>query len=109
MLSPWWAVAIGLDAATAACAALNFGYFTYSLGRQETPPRAVAAFALALVSLALMGESLFFLASRAGLHDTASVLPWALVRGLALAGAGLVSLLVLRRLYIDLWPEGDRQ
>ena len=109
MSTTWRAAAVGLDSATAACAALNLAYFLYRLTRcrEESASRAVAVFALALVSLAAMGESLFFLASL-------TVLPagsppasnsWALMRVLPLAGTAFVSILVLRRLLAALWPE----
>ena len=53
MPSAWEAVVVGLDSLTVACAALNLTYFVYRLARrrEETAPRTVAAFALALVSL----------------------------------------------------------
>ncbi len=109
MASAWEAVVVGLDSLTAACAALNLTYFLYRLARrrEETAPRAVAAFALALVSLGAMGESLFFLALLTA-HPAGSpppiALPWALVRVLPLAGAGLITILILRRLVADRWP-----
>ena len=92
MSSAWEAVVVGLDSLTAACAAFNLTYFLYRLGRrrEETASRAVAAFALALVSLGAMGESLFFLALLT-VHPAGSLpiaLPWALARVLPLAGAG---------------------
>lgn len=113
MPSTWRAVAIGLDTATAACAAFNLAYFLYRLARcrEETSSRVVAAFALVLVSLAAMGESLFFLASLTVLpagSPPASV-PWALVRVLSLTGTAFISILVLRRLLAALWPEGSRR
>ncbi len=106
MASDWQAVVVALDSLTAVCAALNLTYFLYRLARHrgETAPRAVAAFALALVSLGAMGESLFLLT----VHPAGSppiALPWALVRVLPLAGAGLISLLILRRLLAARWTE----
>jgi len=107
--STWQAAAVGLDAATAACAAFNLAYFLYRLARcrEETASRAVAAFALALVSLAAMGESLFFLASLTILPagSPPATIPWALVRALPLAGTAFISILILRRLLAALWPE----
>ncbi len=108
MSSAWEAVVVGLDSLTAVCAALNLTYFLYRLGRrrEETASRAVAAFALALVSLGALGESLFFLALLT-VHPAGSLpiaLPWALVRVLPLAGAGLITILILRRLVADRWP-----
>ena len=112
MASAWEAVVVGLDSLTAACAAFNLTYFLYRLGRrrEETASRAVAAFALALVSLGAMGESLFFLALLT-VHPAGSLpiaLPWALARVLPLAGAGLITILILRRLVADRWPEDAR-
>ncbi len=95
------AAAFGLDAATATCAAFNLTYFLYRLARrrEETAPRAVALFALALVSLGALGESLFLLASLTVLPagSPPATLPWTLVRFLPLAGTAFVSALVLRR------------
>ena len=112
MSSAWEAVVVGLDSLTAACAALNLTYFLYRLARrrEETASRAVAAFALALVSLGALGESLFFLALLT-VHPAGSLpiaFPWALVRVLPLAGAGLITILILRRLVADRWPEDAR-
>lgn len=112
MTSSWRSAAVGLDAATAACAALNLAYFLYRLARWrgETAARAVAVFALALVSLAALGESLFFLASLTVLPagSPPATLPWALVRVLPLAGTAFISILILRRLLAVLWPEDSR-
>ena len=111
MCSTWRAAAVGLDSATAACAALNLAYFLCRLARrrEETASRAVAVFALALVSLAAMGESLFFLASLTVLPAGSPpvTIPWALVRLLPLAGTAFISILILRRLLAALWPEGS--
>jgi hypothetical protein len=105
----WRAVAVGLDTATATCAAFNLAYFLYRLAqyREETASRAVAVFALALVSLAAMGESLFFLASLTVLPagSPPASFPWALVRVLPLTGTAFISILILRRLLAALWPE----
>ncbi|OGO46145.1 MAG: hypothetical protein A2W34_06460 [Chloroflexi bacterium RBG_16_64_32] len=95
------AAAFGLDAATATCAAFNLTYFLCRLARrrEETAPRAVALFALALVSLGALGESLFLLASLTVLPASSppATLPWILVRVLPLAGTAFVAALVLRR------------
>jgi hypothetical protein len=107
--STWRAAAVGLDSMTAACAALNLSYFLYRLGRrrEETAPRVVAVFALALVSLGALGESLFFLASLTVLPagSPPAALPWALVRVLPLSGAAFVSALILRQLLAEAWTE----
>ena len=112
MSSTWRAAAVGLDAATAACAAFNLAYFVLRLGRyrEETASRMVAVFALALVSLAAMGESLFFLASLTVLPagSPPATIPWTLVRVLPLAGTAFISILILRRLLAALWPEESR-
>ena len=108
MPGTWRTAAAGLDGLTAACAAFNLAYFLYRLvatRREETASRVVAVLALALVSLGAMGESLFFLASLTVLPGSPpATLPWALVRALPLAGAGLVSVLILRRLLAFEWP-----
>ncbi len=113
MPTTWRAAAVGLDAATATCAAFNLTYFLYRLTqcRDETISRAVAVFALALVSLAAMGESLFFLASLTVLPAGCPPVSvaWALVRALPLAGTAFVSILILRRLLAASWPEGRHQ
>jgi hypothetical protein len=110
--STWRAAAVGLDSTTAACAALNLAYFLYRLARwrEGTASRAVAVLALALVSLAAAGESLFFLASLTVLPagSPPATIPWTLVRVLPLAAAAFVSALILRRLLAALWPEGGR-
>ena len=112
MPSTWQAAAVSLDAATAACAGFNLIYFLCRLvrRREETASRAVAAFALALVSLGAMGESLFFLASLTVLPTGSppAALPWVLARVLPLAGTGFISILVLRRLFAASWPEEPR-
>ena len=112
MPSSWRTAAISVDALTAACAALNLTYFLYRAARrrEETAPRAVAVFALALISLGAMGESLFFLASLTVLPagSPPDALPWVLVRGLPLAGTAFVSILILRRLLAAAWPEDAR-
>ena len=109
MASSWRAVAAGLDSLTAVCAALNLTYFVYRLARrrERTAARVAAVFALALVSLGAMGESLYFLASLTVLPagSPPAALPWALLRVLPLAGAGLVSTLILRQLFAAGWFE----
>ncbi len=112
MHGTWRAAAVSLDSLTAVCAAFNLTYFLYRLAwrREGTASRAVAAFALALVSLGVLGESLFFLASLTVLPAGSSpaALPWALVRLLPLAGAAFVSILILRRLLAAVWSEDAR-
>lgn len=112
MPSTWRAAAVSLDSLTVACAAFNLSYFLHRLvrRREETPARAVAVFALALVFLGAMGESLFFLASLTVLPAGSPpvALPWALVRALPLAGAAFVSALILRQLFAAAWSEDTR-
>ncbi len=112
MPGSWRTAAISVDALTAACAALNLTYFLYRgmRRREETAPRVVAVFALALISLGAMGESLFFLASLTALPagSPPGALPWVLVRALPLAGTAFVTILILRRLFAATWREGDR-
>lgn len=112
MPSTWRAAAVGLDAATAACAAFNLTYFLYRLARwrEETASRAVAVFALALVSLAALAESLLFLASLTVLPagSPPAIIPWALMRVLPLAGTAFISILILRRLLAASWREDSR-
>ncbi len=112
MPSSWRTAAISVDALTAACAALNLTYFLYRAARRrgETAPRVVAVFALALISLGALGESLFFLASLTALPagSPPGALPWVLVRALPLAGTAFVSILILRRLFAASWPEDAR-
>ena len=102
MSTPWRAAVAGLDAATAACAALNLTYFLYRLAsrRDQQASRRVAAAALALVSLGALAESLFFLASLAATPADSPLasLPWALARALPFIGAAFISVLVLRRI-----------
>jgi hypothetical protein len=111
--STWRAAAVGLEASTAACGAFNLAYFLYHLARcrGETASRAVAVFALALVSLAAMGEGLFFLASLTVLPagSPPATIPWTLVRVPPLAGTAFISMLVLRRLLAAVWSEESRR
>ena len=112
MPGTWRTAAAAVDGLTAACAAFNLSYFLYRLARrrEETASRMVAVFALALVSLGAMGESLFFLASLTILPGGSppATLLWTLVRTLPLAGTGLVSALILRRLLAFDWSEDAR-
>lgn len=102
MTSPWRAAALGLDLATAACAVLNLAYFLHRLAsrRSGAAARRVAAFALAVVSLGVMGESLlslaFLMVPPAGSPLASPA--WTLGRALPFAGTAFISLLVLRRL-----------
>jgi uncharacterized membrane protein len=104
-----WRATVGLDAATALCSAFNLTYFLLRSvrHRRQRASRTVAALALALISLAALGESLYFLASLTAVSagSPLAALLWTLARGLSLAGMGLLSALILRRLVADAWPE----
>ena len=96
----WRAAAVGLEAATALCAALNLAYF---LGRMTSPrprrlSRRVAAFVLALVSAGALAESTFVLLwlSFSGDDSVFASAGWAAVRGIAFGGTACVSGLVIR-------------
>ncbi len=96
----WRAAVAGLEAATCACAALNFAYFLHRLTflHDISLPRRVAAFVLALLSLGALIESAFVLVS-ISISGEASVLAsgqWAIVRILPFAGMACMSALVLR-------------
>lgn len=97
MLLSWRAATATLDAGAALCAIVNLAYFLdRALAPDETRARRVAACALSLVSLGVLLESVFFLASAP--QDMFSSSPlWALVRIAPFAGAALISLLIIRR------------
>jgi hypothetical protein len=104
----WLAVASVLDVVIALCAAFNSGYFAHYLwaGRARTAPYRVAALALLLVSLGTLGERLVWLAALAVADGGTASLPWALARLVTLAGTGLVSVLVVRRIVAIDSPYG---
>ena len=89
----------GLDLLTAVCAAVNLAYFCYRLLAHppETASRRAAAVALAIVSFATFTESAALLAVASGRGSPGESPGWALVRGLALAGALGMAALVLRK------------
>ena len=102
-MSATWRLAVaGLDLATTVCAALNLTYFLNRLLSPdgETASRRVAALVLAVVSLGVLLESVFLLASAsaAGSPPVLESLPWTLVRLVPFAGAASISALVLRRI-----------
>ena len=99
MSTPWRAAGMGLELATAACAAFNLIYFCHRLASRWEPAasRRVAAIALAMVSLGAMAESLFFLISFAGAGPPPAA-PWTLVRALPFAGTAFISILIRRRI-----------
>jgi len=100
LFTPWWATAMGLNLAIAACATLNLTYFMHRLaGRQaDAAPHRVAALALALVSLGAIVEGIFILACLAVPDPPIASLSWTLARAIPLAGTALVSILIIRRL-----------
>ncbi|HSP56627.1 MAG TPA: hypothetical protein VLS25_13685 [Dehalococcoidia bacterium] len=100
MPATWRAAVAGFDLITAACAALNLAYFCYRLSSDppETASRRLAAMVLAVISFATVVESLALLAAAADRGSPLESAQWALVRGLALAGAMSLAALVLRRL-----------
>jgi hypothetical protein len=95
----WRAAVAGLDLLTAVCAAVNLAYFCYRLSAHppETASRRAAALVLAVVSFATVVESLALLAAASGRGSPVEAPGWALVRGLALAGALGMAALVLRK------------
>ena len=100
MPATWRAAVAGLDLLTAVCAAVNLAYFCYRLSAHppETASRRVAVLVLAVVSFATVVESAALLAGASGSGGSALESPaWAIVRGLALAGAMGMAILVLRR------------
>jgi hypothetical protein len=92
------------DLATAVCGAFNAVYFFfYWLRPGSSPARRLGAAALVLLNAALVVESLFFLSlflvhRWQGPVDVFFWPPaWLSARGLLLAGAGFISLLILRQ------------
>jgi hypothetical protein len=98
---PWRAIVASIDVATAACAALNFVYFSrrFTAPDYEASRRRIAAAVLAMISLGTAAEAivLVLLAARGGPIGEASG-SWALVRALPFAGTLALSALVARRL-----------
>ena len=93
------AAVAGVDLLTAACAAVNLAYFCYRLTAQppETAPRRAAAVVLAVVSFATVVESLALMFAATGRGEPGDSAGWAIVRGLALAGALGMAAIVLRK------------
>ena len=96
----WRALVVGLEAATAACAGLNLAYFLYRMtAHYGRPSRRLAAFLLALVSLGVMGESVFVLRSlMSGDGVSFAAGEWAAVRLVVFIGMASIAALVLRRI-----------
>ena len=99
MPATWRAAIAGIDLLTAVCAAVNLAYFCYRLSADppETVSRRAAALVLAVVSFGAVVESAVLLAA-SGRGSPVESPQWALVRGLALAGAFGMAALVVRRL-----------
>jgi hypothetical protein len=98
------AVVAAQDLATAVCGAFNALYFLfYWLRPGSSPPRRLGAAALVLLNAALVVESLFFLSlflvhRWRGPVDVFFWPPaWLSARGLLLAGAAFISLLIVRQ------------
>jgi hypothetical protein len=94
-------VAAGLDAGTAACAAVNAAYFLDRLlsGVDRLLSRRLAVATLAVVSIASLVEALALLAIAANSGDDVSLTtaPWAVVRLLPFAGTAGISALIARK------------
>jgi len=96
---------VAQDLAAAACGALNTIYFLhYWLRRRSSPRRRLGAAALVTANVALVVESVFFLALYASWHWQGAVEPflwppvWLAARLPLLLGAAFISALVLRQL-----------
>ncbi len=95
----WQTATAGLEAATAACAALNLAYFFLraTTAHEPSASRRLAAFVLALLSLAALVEStltlvIINLVTENGFASP----PWFAARSLTFAGMACMSALVLR-------------
>ena len=100
----WRTLVAGLDAGTAAFAAVNSAYFVDRLvGRADrVMSRRLAVGALAIVSLGTLVEALALLAIAAGpsYTDALGSPPWAIVRVLPFVGAAAISALVARKVVL---------
>ncbi len=101
MPATWRAAVAGVDLLTAICAAVNLAYFYYRLSARPpaTASRRAAALALAVVSFATVVESVALLVAASGRGEPGDSVGWAIIRGLALAGALGMAALVLRRIF----------
>jgi hypothetical protein len=93
----WRALAAGLEAAIALCAAINLAYFLHRARSVESLSRRAAAFVLALMALGTLVESLVALTSLQsadGLVVTSGV--WIVARSITLAATGCICALVIR-------------
>ncbi|HET9477016.1 MAG TPA: hypothetical protein VFP63_05980 [Dehalococcoidia bacterium] len=101
MPATWRAAIAGMDLLTAVCAAVNLAYFCYRLSAHppETASRRVAAVVLGVVSFATVVESAALLGAAAGGGEPLGSPSWGAVRGLALAGALGMAIMVVRRVF----------
>lgn len=93
----WRALAAGLEAAIALCAAINLAYFLHRARSVESLSRRAAAFVLALMALGTLVESLVALASLQSADDVvvrSGV--WIVARSITLAATGCICALVIR-------------
>lgn len=99
MPATWRAAIAGMDLLTAVCAAVNLAYFCYRLSAHppETASRRVAVVVLGVVSFATVVESAALLGAAAGGGEPLGSPAWGAVRGLALAGALGMAIMVGRR------------
>ena len=99
MPATWRAATAGIDLLTAVCAAVNLAYFCYRLSADppETASRRVAAVVLGVVSFATVVESVALMLAATGRGEPGDSAGWAVVRGLALAGALGMAAIILRK------------
>jgi hypothetical protein len=93
----WRALAAGLEAAIALCAAINLAYFLHRARSVESLSRRAAAFVLASMALGTLVESLVAIASlqsAGGLVATSGA--WIAARSITLAATGSICALVIR-------------
>jgi ABC-type Co2+ transport system permease subunit len=100
----WHVLVAGQDLTTAACGTLNAAYFLhYLLRRSRSPRRRLGAAALVGVNVAVVVESLFFLALYTSWHRLGTAEPflwpqvWLPARLPLLVGAAIISILVVRQ------------
>jgi cellobiose-specific phosphotransferase system component IIC len=95
----WRALAAGLEAAIALCAAINLAYFLHRARSVESLSRRAAAFVLALMALGTLAESMVALASLQSADDVGVVVSsgaWIVARSITLAATGCICALVIR-------------
>ena len=93
----WRALAAGLEAAIAVCAAINLAYFLHRARSVESLSRRAAAVVLALMALGTLVESLVALTSLQSADDlVVSSGVWIFARSITLAATGCICALVIR-------------